>query len=142
MFEALGLTLQLTAIYSQLSVSRAVLVSVLVVLLAAAAHCILGTTAGAGTLTLTIPALSSLTQTQILYLTAGGLSTDTPTIYTVSISISTHPHQAWRLRAGWAPWRWPPPCWRMGAGAGPVEGTATAPRTGRDTRVCRIYVMK
>ena len=68
-------SLQLTAIYSQLSVARAVLVSVLVVLLAAAAHCILGATAGAGTLTLTLPALSSLTQTQILYLTAGGLST-------------------------------------------------------------------
>ena len=68
-------TLHLTAIYSQLSAARAVLVSVLVALLAAAAHCILGTTAGAGTLTLTIPALSSLTQTQILYLTAGGLST-------------------------------------------------------------------
>ena len=55
--------------------ARAVLVSGLVALLAAAAHCILGTTAGAGTLTLTLPALSSLTQTQILYLTAGGLST-------------------------------------------------------------------
>ena len=62
-------------IYSQLSAARAVLVSGLVVLLAAAAHCILGATAGAGTLTLTLPALSSLTQTQILYLTAGGLST-------------------------------------------------------------------
>ena len=118
--------------------ARAVLVSVLVVLLAAAAHCILGATAGAGTLTLTLPALSSLTQTQILYLTAGGLSTDTvlsihyPHIYTLP--------QAWRLPAGWAPWRWPPPCWPMGAGAGPVEDTATAPRTGRDARVCRIYV--
>ena len=89
MDPAAGLILHLTAIYSQLSVSRAVLVSVLVVLLAAAAHCILGTTAGAGTLTLTIPALSSLTQTQILYLTAGGLSTDTLTIYTVSTYI--HP---------------------------------------------------
>ena len=76
MFEALELTLQLTAIFTpQLSVARAVLVSGLVALLAAAAHCILGTTAGAGTLTLTLPALSSLTQTQILYLTAGGLST-------------------------------------------------------------------
>ena len=64
------------------------LVSGLVVLLAAAAHCILGTTAGAGTLTLTLPALSSLTQTQILYLTAGGLSTDTLTIYTLCIYLS------------------------------------------------------
>ena len=35
---------------------------------------IFGATAGAGTLTLTIPALNSLTQTQLLYLTAGGLS--------------------------------------------------------------------
>ena len=71
--------------------ARAVLVSGLVALLAAAAHCILGTTAGAGTLTLTLPALSSLTQTQILYLTAGGLST-TPYLslqYLYSIYLTT-----------------------------------------------------
>ena len=41
-------------------------------------------TLGAGTLTFTIPALSSLTQTQLLYLTAGGLSKESyPSIYFV-----------------------------------------------------------
>ena len=46
----------------------------LLLLLASPSASIFGATAGAGTLTLTIPALNSLTQTQLLYLTAGGLS--------------------------------------------------------------------
>lgn len=46
----------------------------LLLLLAPPTSSIFGATAGAGTLTLTIPALNSLTQTQLLYLTAGGLS--------------------------------------------------------------------
>ena len=46
----------------------------LLLLLASPTSSIFGATAGAGTLTLTIPALNSLTQTQLLYLTAGGLS--------------------------------------------------------------------
>lgn len=46
----------------------------LLLLLTPPSASIFGATAGAGTLTLTIPALSSLTQTQLLYLTAGGLS--------------------------------------------------------------------
>ena len=99
MFEALDLTLHLTAIYSQLSAARAVLVSGLVALLAAAAHCILGTTAGAGPLTLTLPALSSLTQTQILYLTAGGLSTDT-VLFIYYLHIYTRPRPGGCGRAG------------------------------------------
>ena len=73
-----------------------------------------------------------------------GAQYDTLSISTVSIQylLNYTLLQAWRLRAGWAPWQWPPPCWRMGAGAGPVGGTATAPRPGRDTRVCRIYVIQ
>ena len=50
------------------------LLPLLLVLQAPPSSSIIGTTAGAGTLTLTIPALSSLTQTQLLYLSAGGLS--------------------------------------------------------------------
>ena len=55
---------------------RCLLVSLLplLLLLAPPSSSIFGATAGAGTLTLTLPALNSLTQTQLLYLTAGGLS--------------------------------------------------------------------